>query len=325
MTLGLVCDKCDALSPLGAITCADCGTSLGITREVSRTGSGPAPTSSSASPAHALRRCPACATEVPDGHRFCGNCGTQVDRPEPAAVLPSLGKEKSKGPKTQYFGVMQAPGRAKLILIKGEGLDGVSYVLSATEHLAGRLEGAILFPDDPLLSPRHANFFYREGHLHVRDESSRNGVFVRIAEPKRLPSGGVFSIGEQLLRVEACPAVSGPVCGPDGTYFYGSPRKPSKLQLIQMLAGGEPGLIIRGSGDMIAIGREGNDLNFPEDPFISGRHAQVQAVETQAGIRFQLTDLGSKNGTFLKVDKETALKHGDYVFIGRQLLRVEIT
>ena len=37
-----------------------------------------------------------------------------------------------------------------------------------------------------------------------------------------------------------------------------------------------------------------------------------------------LTDLGSKNGTFLRIRQDTTLSHGDYVFMGQQLLRVEI-
>ena len=37
-----------------------------------------------------------------------------------------------------------------------------------------------------------------------------------------------------------------------------------------------------------------------------------------------VTDLGSKNGTFVRVDGEHALQHGDYIFMGQQLLRVEI-
>ena len=123
----------------------------------------------------------------------------------------------------------QAPGRAKLILIKGEGMDGVSYVLSATDHVAGRLEGAILFPEDPLLSPRHANFVYKDGKLHVRDEGSANGVFVRIIKPQVLHPGGLFLVGEQLLRVESVPSESVPVPDADGTYFYGSPKRPSRL------------------------------------------------------------------------------------------------
>jgi pSer/pThr/pTyr-binding forkhead associated (FHA) protein len=71
---------------------------------------------------------------------------------------------------------------------------------------------------------------------------------------------------------------------------------------------------------MVSIGRESNDINFPDDPFISGHHAQVSYAEG----RLNLTDLGSKNGTFLRVNEESRLEHGDYVFMGQQLLRVEI-
>src|SRR3954454_17362078 len=106
--------------------------------------------------------CPSCGIEVASDNRFCGNCGSKMDgavaAPSPAAV------------KTMFFGANQVPGRAKLTVIKGEGVDGVTYQLNGTEHIAGRAEGAILFPDDPLLSPRHANFLYKNGKLHVVDE-----------------------------------------------------------------------------------------------------------------------------------------------------------
>ena len=71
---------------------------------------------------------------------------------------------------------------------------------------------------------------------------------------------------------------------------------------------------------VVAMGREGNDINFPDDPFISGRHAHVEYKDGQ----LVLTDSGSKNGTFLRVSHESKLEHGDYVFMGQQLLRVEI-
>ena len=54
--------------------------------------------------------------------------------------------------------------------------------------------------------------------------------------------------------------------------------------------------------------------------FISAHHAQVSYAEG----RLSLTDLGSKNGTFLRLTRESVLQHGDYVFMGQQLLRVEI-
>jgi pSer/pThr/pTyr-binding forkhead associated (FHA) protein len=311
MSLGLVCDACDALAPLSATACPDCGAALGLSG--ART---PIRLKEESTP---KKRCPSCSAPVASDHRFCGNCGKPIDLPIAAAARPLASK-------TMFFGAMQAPGRAKLILIRGEGMDGVSYVLSATEHVAGRLEGAILFPEDPLLSPRHANFIYRDSKLYVRDDGSANGVFVRISTPQSLSSGSAFLVGEQLLRIDFCPPET-PAPAPDseGTYFYGSPYRPSCMSLTQLLVGGHSGTVFRARSETLSMGRNGNDVNFPEDQFISGHHATVQLIETAGGPSFRLTDLGSKNGTFLRIENEVLLSHGDYVFIGQQLLRVEIT
>lgn len=304
MTLGLVCDACDTLSPLSATVCPVCTTPLGV---AGRSSTGNQKVVTGESP----RLCGSCGAEVVPNHRFCGNCGARVQAPGPGAQV-----------RTMYFGTMQQPGRAKLILIKGEGLDGVTYHLSGSEHIAGRLEGGIVFPEDPLLSPRHANFFYQDAQLYVRDEGSQNGIFVRIRAPQAMGSGTMFLLGEQLLRIESCEPEQVPVPDAEGTYFYASPHRPSRMALVQILVGGDPGMVYRARSDLISIGREGNDVNFPEDPFISGRHAQILALEDGT---FQLTDLGSKNGTFVRVQAMTRLHHGDYVFLGQQLLRVEIT
>jgi pSer/pThr/pTyr-binding forkhead associated (FHA) protein len=259
-----------------------------------------------------VKICPTCGNEVPADNRFCGSCGNKFDV-APAGAGPA---------KTMFFGAGQSPGRAKLTVIKGEGMDGVTYLLNATDHVAGRTEGAIMFPDDPLLSPRHANFTYRDAKLHVVDEGSVNGVFIRIRAPVILGPGALFLIGEQLLQVEPSPPDLGPQPDAEGTYFYASPKRPSKMKLIQRLRGGEIGMIYRSRSDSISIGREGNDVNFLDDPFISGRHAQIAM---SADGQVTLTDLGSKNGTFVRISDEIALENGDHVFLGQQLLRVEVT
>jgi len=230
------------------------------------------------------KTCPTCGSEVPADFKFCGKCGTRVDgTTSSSSSVPAA--------KTMYFGTNQVPGRAKLIVIKGEGMDGLSYQLAGNEHIAGRSEGAILFPDDPLMSPRHANFIYRDNKLFVRDEGSVNGIFMRIKVPTSIPSGGLFLIGEQLLQVEPSPPDLGPQPDAESTYFYASPKRPSKMKLVQRLRGGEVGMIYRARGDTITIGREGNDVNFLDDPFISGRHAQL-AISTDG--QMTLTDLGSE-------------------------------
>ena len=261
-----------------------------------------------------MKSCPGCGNQVPIDDRFCGKCGSRLSVPEPASAPTG---------KTMFFsGVQQQQARAKLVLVKGDSGDGVSYQLNGTEHVVGREEGAILFNEDTLVSPRHANFIYRDGKLFVRDEGSTNGVFLRIRNPAPVESGGLFLIGEQLLQIEASAPDFGPQPDSEGTYFYASPKRASKMRLIQRLRGGDIGIIFRARGDGITIGREGNDVNFPDDPFISGHHAQLSVG---ADGRFSLQDLGSKNGTFVRLSDEAALLNGDYVFIGQQLLRVEMS
>ncbi len=250
--------------------------------------------------------CRSCSTPVPMGHKFCGRCGAAV----PPEVLNA---------RTQFFGQLQAPGKAKLILIRGEGVEGLSYQLNAEQHVVGRT-GQLVFPDDPFVSPKHANFFYRNGKLVVRDEDSVNGVYLRVRGSVELESGDYFLAGEQVFRVEATPKLNDQP-GPDGTYFYASPKHHSPFRVIQFLQGGAPGMTVCARGNSLQIGREGGDLNFPSDLYMSASHCRIE----EGGSKFVLTDLNSRNGSYIRLKDERELAHGDYVFIGRKLLRVEIT
>lgn len=250
--------------------------------------------------------CKSCSAAVPMGHKFCGRCG--------AAVPPEI-----LNARTQFFGQLQVPGKAKLILIRGEGIEGLSYQLNAEQHIVGR-NGQLVFPDDPFVSPRHANLFYRNGKLVVKDEGSVNGVFLRVRGALDVQPGDHFMAGEQLFRIDATPkATDGPA--PDGTYFYSSPKHQSPFRVTQILQGGSEGICVCARGSTLQIGREGGDLNFPVDLYMSASHCKL---EEQAG-RLVLTDLNSRNGTYLRLKVEKELSHGDYLFIGRKLLRVEIT
>jgi pSer/pThr/pTyr-binding forkhead associated (FHA) protein len=250
--------------------------------------------------------CKSCSTPVPMGHKFCGRCG--------AAVPP-----ETLNARTQFFGQLQVPGKAKLILIRGEGVEGLSYQLNAEQHVVGR-NGQLVFPDDPFVSPRHANLFYRGGKLVVRDEGSLNGVFWRVRGTVDVGGGDYFLAGEQLFRIEGPPKSNdGPA--PDGTYFYSSPKHPAQFKIIQILQGGAVGMAVCARGQALQIGREGGDLNFPGDLYMSASHCKLE----DAGGKLTLTDLNSRNGTYVRLKTERELAHGDYLFIGRKLLRVEIT
>jgi pSer/pThr/pTyr-binding forkhead associated (FHA) protein len=249
--------------------------------------------------------CRSCSSGVPSGHKFCGRCGTAV----PPEILNL---------QTAFFGDMQNPAKAKLILIRGEGMDGLSFHLKAEQHIVGR-NGQLVFPDDPYVSPKHANFFYRDGHLVVRDEGSLNGVYVRVRGTVDLAAGDTFLAGEQVFRLDPPPP---PSDGPDGegTYFYSSPKPNSPYRVTQVLQGGAPGMTVCARSSVLQIGREGGDLNFPMDLYMSGTHCRI---DEHAG-QFTLTDLNSRNGTYVRIKSERELTHGDYLFIGRKLLRVEL-
>jgi pSer/pThr/pTyr-binding forkhead associated (FHA) protein len=251
--------------------------------------------------------CKSCSTPVPMGHKFCGRCGAAM----PPEILAA---------RTQFFGQLQVPGRAKLILIRGEGVEGLSYQLNADQHIVGR-NGQLVFTDDPFISPRHANLFYRNGKLVVRDEGSLNGVYWRVSGTTELAAGDLFLAGEQLFAVEGPPRPNdGPA--PDGTYFYTSPKHQTHFKLVQILEGGSPGMAVSARGQTLQIGREGGELNFPMDLYMSAAHCRV---EDTGGGNLTLTDLNSRNGTYVRLKTERELGHGDYLFIGRKLLRVEIT
>jgi pSer/pThr/pTyr-binding forkhead associated (FHA) protein len=327
--IGIACGACDTWNPLGTSTCTTCAHDLAL--QGGRSASETKPESKSEHKVSADRPgipaagpqlseeeameqarnyvCRECSTPVPSGHKFCGTCG--------AGVPPEVVELRTK-----YFGTMQTPGKARLILIRGDsGVDGLSYMLQGTEHIAGREEGQILFPDDNWLSRRHANFVYENGQLVVRDEGSLNGVYMRVRESVPISFGDGFLCGEQLFFLEPPPEdTAGP--SPDQTYFYSSPRKAHSFRVVQMLAGGARGLEHCATGTSVKIGREECDLNFPVDVYMSAVHARV---DVSADGRIVLVDLGSKNGTYLRVQGSQPLRHGDYLFMGKQLLRVEIT
>lgn len=254
------------------------------------------------------RICTNCQAVVPDGHHFCGRCGAQFHEDGQVPANETL-----------YYGAMMVPGRAKLILIRGEGLEGLSYHLNATEHLAGSGNGVVLFPDDTYLSKRHATFLYRDNVLYLRDEGSQNRTYLRIREPRELQDGDIFRVGEQVLRVEFLNLKSEYPMHED-TLMYVSPPKEFRFRLVHILDGGKPGAAYSSVNNDLLIGRDGSDVSFPGDRHVSPQHARVFWKDGAV----VLEDLGSKNGTYLNIRAEERLAHGDYVQVGKELLRVEI-
>lgn len=327
MDIGLVCDGCSAFNDISSQVCESCSCALSLGPNKAETQKVAAVENASSNPDDQVEEgnqdviCASCGATVLSGNRFCGGCGSPVDEaPEaPAPLPPPPDPNVGKGKQTLFFSTMQA-AKAKLVLIKGEGYDGESYALAGVNHLVGSDDADIVFDEDPFLSSTHANFFYVNGKLMVEDKDSVNGVYIRIHGTRPIGDKEFFLVGEQVMQVSLLGPPVAPKPQRDGTYFYSSPDHNAGFELRQLMEGGAEGLCFPAVGDVVTLGREENDINFPDDPFISGHHAHVSAKDGA----LSLSDLGSKNGTFVRISQATPLEHGAYVFMGQQLLRVEI-
>ncbi len=246
--------------------------------------------------------CQKCGASIPATHRFCGVCGSPL-----VPITPAQEPISAR--------------QACLVLVRGEGVDGARFALTDGEQILGRNEGSMRFPDDPYLSPAHAVFFYQGSKLYVRDFQlgKTNGVFVRIHGEERLEDGDCFLAGEELLRIETNEQ-HGVMVTEDQTQFFASPRPGRPQRLTQILDGGRLGLCYLAHSSKFTIGRQNCDVTFPHDRFISGSHCAI-AFDGQS---VRLIDSKSRNGTYVRIKTPRELVHGDQLFVGKQLLRVEM-
>ncbi len=258
--------------------------------------------------AAAPRSCPSCDNAVPAGFRFCGACGTRVDE-EPVAA-PRQTAELVREAAT-------ASHRGTLTLIRPDGSEGGVHALEEEETHIGRNHGT-LFENDGYLSPTHAEIIINPGGAVVRDLDSLNGVFVKMVDEEELEPGQIIRIGQELLRFDL---IEPPEPLEDGTEIMGSPNPGYWGKITVIIGNGVDGSAYPLLGDSVTLGRERGEINFPDDGYVSGLHARLAARD---GKVF-LSDLGSSNGTFIKVQGERELWHDSYVLLGQQLFRLDLT
>lgn len=104
------------------------------------------------------------------------------------------GTEIMGSPNPGYWG--------RLSVIMGPGIDGSAFPLMGEEMVLGRERGDILFSDDGYVSGTHAKISVREDGYFLTDLGSSNGTFVRLVEPRTVPSGTFVLMGQQLFRIE---------------------------------------------------------------------------------------------------------------------------
>ena len=185
----------------------------------------------------------------------------------------------------------------------------------------GRTEGDLRF-DDPHLAARHARLIRESGGYVLVPLELRNGVYLRIASPTPLTSGDYLLVGKQVLLFEEIPSAERtlPPGIEQGVVLFGTPTRPPWGRLRQMTAAGTARDIYHLTRSETVLGREQGDIVFSGDEFMSRRHAAIRVKS--AG--FELEDLESSNGTFLRLRTQHALCGGEMLRLGDELLRFEL-
>jgi pSer/pThr/pTyr-binding forkhead associated (FHA) protein len=226
--------------------------------------------------------CTQCSTLNPTSNRFCAACGYQLEAvaaPEP----PSMAS---------------LPSDLRLTALRADGSELGTF--SITDGVAvGRDTGAI-FSGDNYLSPTHAVFTRQGPRVLVHDTGSLNGVYLKLRAnaPWRLRWGDMFRVGQQILRLES---LEGPnqytddvrhsaahawLCCTSGTHDR---SRDDGQRFLDPQAG-------------FHLGRERGHALFAEDGYVSSLHCQLSVDGNDA---IWLTDLGSSNGSFVRLNQET--------------------
>jgi pSer/pThr/pTyr-binding forkhead associated (FHA) protein len=248
--------------------------------------------------------CPQCDHPNPPNNKFCASCGFKLARP---AAPP---------PEPAPAGVAAQPSGVVLTALRADGTEAGTYALPVGIITVGRDLGAI-FAGDSYLSPRHATFTPRGGKLFVKDEGSLNGVYKKLRrdEPVVLHPGDIFRIGQEIIRFE--PLAPAPPTA-DGVERLGSPAKGYIGRIALIIGRDVVGNAFPLPETGIHLGRERGDVLFPEDGYVSGLHCRI----APQGGQILLTDLGSSNGSFVRLSAETEIINGDVLLMGQQLFRV---
>jgi pSer/pThr/pTyr-binding forkhead associated (FHA) protein len=238
----------------------------------------------------------------------------------PSAVAAGAVAPKPLPEKKRDTVVEPPPSSGTLVSLNRDGSDGEMVRIVGDAFDIGRTEGSLRFADDPYLAARHARLVVQNGRITLRPIDTVNGVYVRITSCDLSP-GDMFLVGKEVLRFEPMPSEERdpPALVEHGVRIFGSAPREAWGRLRQLTVAGTTRDMWHLVRPELVLGREEGDVTFPDDEFMSRRHAAVR----RQGPRAKLEDLNSSNGTFVRVRGDRELKSGDVIRLGDQLLRLE--
>lgn len=120
------------------------------------------------------------------------------------------------------------------------------------------------------------------------------------------------ALGWMLGDDSAAPTIIPPFSRED-THLFRPILRPAVPVVTVLDDGSLHGEMVRLRGDTFTIGRTSGDIVLPNDPSISGMHAEIRRVPWKGSVQWQLVDLGSVNGTFVRVVR--AVFHAEAIVI----------
>lgn len=184
----------------------------------------------------------------------------------------------------------------------------------------GRSQGDLQYATDATLAALHARFYIENGQLLVEDLSDGKGVFVRLIATYTLQDGDAVLMGKQLLLFrEKSEAVAAAAATGTSVMDISTMIQEPVAEFVRLtVQGADNSARFPLLEEEITWGRNKGTYIFPEDGFMSRAHAKVY----QRGENYFLEDLGSRNGTFIKVRGKTPVPVGAMVLAGGQLLKI---
>lgn len=309
------CPRCGTPTPVGFAYCQQCGLHMSALQPTDPGANARARPPSSGGIGGSLGgsgrppSSPAIGAANVDGHAM--TLATDGGRPSPMA------------PSSPAIRPQTGPAWGTAVLVNRDGSDGQRFPLAGEYCVIGRAGADIAFDDDRFLARQHARFERAsDGSVKVEALDALNGVFRKADLPVDLVDGTVILVGREVLRYEKVDAEEIKVhpLVRHGVALFGSPPREPWGRLLQIIPSGGYRDVRHLVGEEVVLGREEGDIVFRDDAFMSRRHAAV----TWDGNKAQITDLGSSNGTFVRITQATPIKHGDHVRMGDQLLRIEL-
>jgi len=226
----------------------------------------------------------------------------QEDRAKPKFAAAKTSMVESGGPPPESFGAARSTEEPQAFLVRliSGNVEADEFAVNKNGITTiGRKDCEINFPDDMLLSSRHASISHGPEGYFLRDDGSTNGIFIRLKEARPLEvfNGNVVRIGKQMLLFDT----------ENGGHSF-----------IHIDTNGKPLNRYELSAQTIVLGRQAPDITLnQEDMTLSRRHLSITVKDRKIWVK----DLGSANGGFLKIKNSVPLEPDDQFRVGNQLFK----